>query len=340
MKLPNGYGSVIKHKGNRRRPYQARVTVGFTDTGIQKYKTLGWYEKKEDGLAALSEYHNKPYDIDAKKLTFAELYRKWCKERYKGERPKSTYPSEYKHCAMLHDMRFVDIKLTHLQEVIDNSNANFPTRKAIKILLHLLYNYAIKNDIVDKKYSQYIDIGTKEGKTKRKPFTQAEIDKLFANVDKMDYIDTILIMIYTCMRVGELITIEIANVHLDERYMIGGIKTEAGRDRIIPINRKIEPFIRRYYEKNKDKKYLIMNSLGNTMQYSNYRREKWDNIMEKLKMEHTPHDCRHTGASLLDSAGANKLSRKRILGHSAQDLTDDVYTHKTIEELIKTIDLI
>lgn len=46
MKLPNGYGSVIKHKGNRRRPYQARVTVGFTDTGIQKYKTLGWYEKK------------------------------------------------------------------------------------------------------------------------------------------------------------------------------------------------------------------------------------------------------------------------------------------------------
>lgn len=70
------------------------------------------------------------------------------------------------------------------------------------------------------------------------------------------------------------------------------------------------------------------------MQYSNYRREKWDNIMEKLKMEHTPHDCRHTGASLLDNAGANKLSRKRILGHLAQDLTDDVYTHKTIEQLI------
>lgn len=273
-------------------------------------------------------------------MTFAELYRRWCKERCKGEKEKATYLSEYKHCQMLYDMRFVDIRLTHLQAVIDNSSAKFPTRKAIKILLNLMYNYAIKNDIVDKKYSQYIDIGTEEEKSKRKPFTQAEIDKLFANVDKMDYIDTVLIMIYTCMRVGELITIEIANVHLDERYMIGGIKTEAGKNRVIPINRKIEPFIRKYYEMNKDKKYLIMNSLGNPMQYSNYRREKWDNIMEKLEMEHNPHDCRHTGASLLDSVGANKLCRKRIMGHSSQDLTDDVYTHKTIEELVATIDLI
>ena len=278
---------------------------------MQKSQTLGWYEKREDGLATLSEYHSKPYDINAKKLTFGELYRKWCKERYKGARPKSTYPSEYKHCAMLHEMRFIDIKLTHLQAVIDSSNANFPTRKAIKILLNLLYNYAIKNDIVDKKYSQYVDIGVKEGKSKRKPFTQEEIDKLFANVDKMDYIDTILIMIYSCIRVGELLTIENSNVHLEERYMIGGIKTEAGRDRVIPINRKIEPFIKKYY--NPDNKYLITNRKGQQMKYSNYKREIFENIMEKLQMEHNPHDCRHTGASLLDSAGADKLCRKRIM---------------------------
>lgn len=93
-------------------------------------------------------------------------------------------------------------------------------------------------------------------------------------------------------------------------------------------------------EMNKDKKYLLMNSLGNPMKYSNYRCEKWDNIMKKLEMKHNPHDCRHIGASLLDLAGANKLCRKRIMGHSAQDLTDDVYTHKTIEELVATIDLI
>jgi integrase len=157
----------------------------------------------------------------------------------------------------------------------------------------------------------------------------------------MEYLDTILIMIYTGLRIGELLDIKIENVYLKERYMIGGLKTKAGKNRVIPINKKIEPFIKNYYEKNIDKKFLITNAFGRQMQYSNYRREKFDNIIEKMQFtKHRPHDTRHTFASLMDSAGANKLAIKRIMGHSAQDLTDDVYTHKTIQELISAIDLI
>ena len=91
---------------------------------------------------------------------------------------------------------------------------------------------------------------------------------------------------------------------------------------------------------NKDKEYLITNFKGNQMSYSNYRREKFDNIMEKLEMQHRPHDARHTFASLMDSAGANKLCTKRIIGHSSPDLIDSVYTHKTLEELKEAIALI
>ena len=91
---------------------------------------------------------------------------------------------------------------------------------------------------------------------------------------------------------------------------------------------------------NPKNEYLITNFKGNQMQYSNYRREKFDNVMEKLRMEHNPHDCRHTFASLMDTANANKLCIKRIMGHSSQDITEDVYTHKSIEELIENIDLI
>ena len=49
---------------------------------------------------------------------------------------------------------------------------------------------------------------------------------------------------------------------------------------------------------------------------------------------------RHTFASLMDTAGANKLCIKRIMGHASPDITDSVYTHKTIEQLIEAIDLI
>lgn len=172
----------------------------------------------------------------------------------------------------------------------------------------------MKNDIVEKDYAQYVDVGKREGKINRKIFTQDEIDKLFKYANSFEYVDTVLIMIYTGLRIGELLDIKIENVHLEERYMVGGKKTEAGKNRIIPINRKIESFIKKYYEENRDKEYLITNAFGRQMQYSNYRREKWDNIMEKMEFDtHKPHDCRHTFASLMDNAGANKLCIKRIM---------------------------
>lgn len=340
MRLPSGYGSVIKHRGNRRRPYQVRITRGWDDNGKQLYSTLGWFEKREEAIIALSEYNSSPYDIEANKETFTDVFKKWKLEHYPkvSDNAIVNYNLAYKYCKAIHKMRFKDIRLTHLQAIIDNCGKGYPTRKVIKALMNQLFNFAIKNDIVEKKYSEYVDVGQNEGKINRKPFTQEEIKKLFDNVDKLDWVDTVLIMIFSGLRVGELLDLKTENVHLEERYMVGGLKTRAGRNRIIPINRKIEPFIKKYY--NPKNEYLITNFKGEQMKYSNYRREKFDNVMEKLRMEHNPHDCRHTFASLMDTANANKLCIKRIMGHSSQDITEDVYTHKSIEELIENIDLI
>lgn len=343
MRMPNGYGSIIKLKGNRRNPYQVRLTKGFTDEGKQIYVYLGYYESQQKAMIALSDYNSSPYDITRDKITFEEVYEKWSKEHFAkvGDSAIENYSNAFrKYCKSLYKMRFKDIRLTHLQGVIDDCGMAYPTRKVILALLNQLSKFALKNDIVDKTYSQFIEVGVNEGKSNRKPFTQEEIDKLFENVDKMEFVDTILIMIYSGLIVGELLDIKTENVHLEERYMIGGMKTKAGRDRIIPINNKILPFVEKWY--NPENEYLITNFKNNQMQYSNYRREKWDNIMEKMQFDdgHRPHDCRHTFASLMDSAGANKLCIKRIMGHASPDITDSVYTHKTIEELIEAIDLI
>lgn len=50
--------------------------------------------------------------------------------------------------------------------------------------------------------------------------------------------------------------------------------------------------------------------------------------------------CRHTCATLLDNAGANDTAVKRILGHASQGVTKGTYTHKSLHELKKAIDLI
>lgn len=341
MRLPNRISEqLLNWNGNRRNKYQARVTVGFTDTGKQIYKTIGYFKTRKLAIEALSNYHTNPYDIDEARATFKDIYEKWSEEHFKNVSDTSVdhYQRAFRYCKELHNMRFVDIKTAHLQGVLDKLDKNYPTKRSVRLLMSQLFHFAIKQDLVEKEYPKYVTIGKANQTAERKIFTKEEIDKLFKYVGKLPYIDTILIMIFTCMRVGELLTIENKNVFLKERYMIGGIKTVNGKNRIIPINKKILPFIEKYY--NPENKYLINNEFGEKMTYQNYRRENYNNIMEKLKMNHTPHECRHTGISLLDSAGANPLCVKRIVGHSARDITADVYTHKTLEELIETIDLI
>ncbi len=60
----------------------------------------------------------------------------------------------------------------------------------------------------------------------------------------------------------------------------------------------------------------------------------------RITTRHTPHDCRHTFTSLLDSAGANEVCIDRLVGHASKSLTKRTYTHKDIEELRAAVELI
>ena len=78
------------------------------------------------------------------------------------------------------------------------------------------------------------------------------------------------------------------------------------------------------------------------MAYWNFYHEKFEKIIEQLEMDkkHRPHDTRHTFATMMDRTPANKLCIKRILGHASKDITDKVYTHKDIKELIEAVNLL
>lgn len=272
-------------------------------------------------------------------MTFSEIFEKWSKDKFSKISASNVngYKASYKIAESLHDMKFVEIKKPHMQAVIDNCELGHGSLKKIKVLFNQLFKYALENDIINKDYSKFVEIGENEKESTRKPFTQKEIRLLWDNVGRMDFIDTVLIMIYTGMRPGELILIKNEDVNLEERIVTGGIKTKASKNRIIPINEKILPLIKNRLSENE---FFIVNHEGNQMRYWNYYEEKWKKIMEQLGMKHKPHDCRHTFATLMDNAGANKVSVKRIMGHASKDITDRVYTHKDIEELLKAVDMI
>ena len=340
MRNPNGYGSVIKLGGKRRKPFAVRVTTGWDNNGKQIYKYLGTFATKKEAEHHLVHYNENPYNIEIQSITFLEVYEKWKNEKFEtvGHSAQLGYIAAFKKSEPLHSIKFVDLKASHLQEIVLNPDVKYGTKRKIKVLFNQLYNYAMKNDIVSKDYSKYIDIGKNTEENDRRPFTSEEIEKLWELVKEHEWIDTILIMIYTGFRIGELLEIKNSDVDLENRIVKGGLKTEAGKDRIVPIHSKIIDFIKE--RMNPENEYLIVNSKGEQMKYNNYYREKFEPLMEQLGMKHKPHDTRHTFATLLSNAEANKTSIKKLIGHNSYTTTEKFYTHKDIEELRKAVEKI
>ena len=134
-----------------------------------------------------------------------------------------------------------------------------------------------------------------------------------------------------------MIDLKIETVNLQEWTLTGGTKTAAGKNRLIPIHSKIQNIVQKRFEQSKSGYLFEWNRKKlNQTQY----REFWADIMGKLEMNHTPHECRHTFRSRLDSAGANKVCIDRLMGHKSKGTGERVYTHKNIEELRLNIELI
>lgn len=345
-RLPNGFGSVYKLSGNRRKPWAARKTVGWKDNGQPVYAFVGYYTTRTEALTALSDYNKDPYDLHISSITFEELYDKWSDEHFKKISDSSikAYSAAYKCCSPLYRTRVVDIKLDHLQRAIDGSGKNSPTLKNVKNMFGLMWDYAVVHEIVPpdkRKIIHYLDI-TKAGnpnKVDRAPFTKEEIDRLWKSEPGNEYISAVLIMIYTGMRIGELLDLRKEEVHLEERWInVRRSKTAAGV-REVPIAEKIVPFIGRWLQNQTD--MLICAGSGVPMSYYVFRENYWTGIMETLGMEkHRPHDTRHTCVSMLTETGADPRIIRQIVGHKGQGVTEAVYTHVDLPAKLEAINKI
>ena len=336
MKNPNGYGSVVKLSGNRRNPYAVRKTIGFNEKGHPIYVFIGYTPTREEGLVMLAKYNSNPYSLEDANITTKELYERWlaAQEEKLSKALVGSMKSAWKHCAEVYGLKYRTLKSHNIQSCIDNCQRSYSTKAAIKNLFAHLDRFAMELDIITRQRSLMVTVPPIP-ETNRKPFTAEEITALWENVS-VRWVDTVLIYIYTGMRISELLSIKKSDVNLNERIMTGCTKTQSGKNRVIPIHKKILPFIE-YYMKQEGE-YLITDN-GEKLSKSRYYTQ-WGKIMAYFHMEHTPHECRHTFRSMLDSAGANKRCIDLIMGHKSKDVGERVYTHKTVQELKEAIALI
>jgi len=337
MKNPNGYGTVAKLSGNRRRPYVARKTKGWDDRGYPIYDTIGYYATREEGLIALAEYNRNPFDINASKITVKELFEKWSEKKLckLGDSLQGSLKSAFKHCAAIQNMRYKELRSFHMQDCIDGCGCGYSTQWAIKNLFGHLDRFALELDVIQKSYSQLIT-AEPVPETTKVPFTDEEVNLVWG-IAEQEWVDSVLVLLYGGWRITELLTLKTDDVDLKEMTMKGGIKTRNGKGRIVPIHSKIQSIVE---QRVKQGNTYLFSLDGKKISDSKYRNNCWTPIMNQLGITHTPHEARHTFRSRLDSAGANKVCIDLMMGHKSKEVGERVYTHKTIQELRTAIELI
>lgn len=324
MRNPNHYGSITKMSGTRRKPY--RVREG--QTGRQR--TIGYAATREEAMVMLAEYNSEPWDLDAASVTFTELFELWARKRAPklGEANRRNLMTAYRHCERLYKVKYKLIKAYQMQEVIDACPLSYSSKANIKVLFTHLDRFAMELDVINKMNSQLITAG-KVPDSKKVVFTESEILQVWRHEGEW-IADCTLVLLYTGFRISELLSIPEDKVDLENGIITGGMKTAAGKDRIVPIHHRIRPIVERLCDG-----YLV----GECITKDGFRL-RWLKFMDELGMKHTSHECRHTFRSRMDSAGANKVCIDLIMGHKSRDVGERIYTHKTIEELKDAIELI
>lgn len=340
MKRLNGMGCVTYVK-SRRKPYLVYGPYQLIgDTYKRKY--IGAFETQKEAEYARAQYCYDPESLKPK-IKFKELYEEYEKTSYFTTLSKSSkdgYKAAFKKLSPLYSVNFASIRTGQMQCIIDNmKNEGFSSSSIhkVKVLLTVLYGYAMQNDIVDKNYAEFVREPTTEEKEKRS-LTDLEIKKIKnAALKGNETAQWVWFMIHSGWRIGELLELTRFNYNESEKAFTGGKKTAAGKNRIVPVHPDVQFIIDKQLAKKGDTVFCMDSGKRMTTDY--FRRQLFKPLLKELKIDEniTPHITRHTFATKLKQAGADDLYRKKLLGHASKGITDSVYTHVEIVQLRETI---
>lgn len=343
----NGYGSVVKLSGNRRKPFEVRVNTRMDERYYPVYDVLGRFSTREEGIIALAEYNKNPYSITDREMTFSQLYEKFYKNKYEysgkvySRSSQDCTKSAYRHCSALHDLTYSKLKADDFRSVLGQTSNGKPLshsmQEHIKNLFTQMDKYALQNDVIEKSYAAFAAITVEEDDKPGVPFTHDELVKLWQHQD-IPWVDVALIYTYSGWRISELNRMPIHDIDLSEWIFRGGIKTASGKNRIVPIHTAIRDLVVKRISDNGS--FLFTDSGKHVSNQALTRHFKSALVYAGITTQHTIHDCRHTFTSLLDSAGANPICIDRLVGHASKGITARTYTHKDIEDLRNAVELI
>lgn len=156
----------------------------------------------------------------------------------------------------------------------------------------------------------------------------------------------VLVLAYCGLRYGEAAAIRVRNVDLlrgrirvaqamtevHGKVVFGTPKSHAART--VPVPRFLRAVLEQEMAGKAPDDLVFTSPGGQPLRNTNFRRRSWSKAIEVLGLDGlTPHDLRHTAASLAVDAGANVKAIQRMLGHASAAMTLDVYADLFDESL-------
>ena len=342
MKRANGTGSIVHLPGRRRRPWAVRVS-GRGESGRVVQRLVSYHERAADAQSALEEYNRRDalrrvLERGAADMTVGQVFDSWREREYRKLNKGSITSHNAawnKRVSRFAARRMRGMTLDDWQSILDEDERRGMSRSVIMndaALIKALNRYAMERDAISKDYSAYLDIPQAEIKHPRGALTDRQVEALARLAAAgVPYSDTALMLCYTGFRINEFLSLTRASYHEEGGYLQGGLKTQAGRERIVPVHPRIAPYLAAWLEKGGAA--IVCRSDGKALRDSEYRRI-FAGLMARIGAEGvTPHWCRHTFATRLHAAGVDPLTVKWLMGHSTRADITAHYTHRTLEVL-------
>lgn len=357
MRLPNGFGQITELKNrNLREPFRAMVTVGKNEVGKPICKLLkpkAYFRTYNDAYAALVEYHRNPYDLDSG-ITVKELYERWSTKYFDKLGSDSSINSikvAWKYCTGVYNMKVTDLRIRHIKGCMEDGaitvkgierKATPNTQSRIKSIFNQMLDYAVEYELVDKNCARSFalpdDVAKEKGKVQKEhiPFTDEEMNILWDHVSDVLYADIVTIQCYSGWRPQELGLIRLEDVDLENWSFIGGMKTDAGEERFVPIHEKIRGLVKDKYEQavSLNSKYLFNCVDSKTKSdlmftYAKYQK-RFKRVMSELELSpnHRAHDPRMQFVTMCKRNNVDEYAIKYMAGHAISDITEKVYTKR------------
>lgn len=326
-KRANGTGCVSKLSGNRAKPWVARkngVCIGTFATRQEAQKAM---ERLTD--ATVTDKYN---------LTFKQVYDRWHAEHSRKIAPKTLkdYEWAFKLCEPIHDRKIRSILRSDYQALIiaqEMQGKSKSTCQKLRVIIGMLGRWAYEEGITATNNADNLSTTAKQLSV-REIFLDADIKAI--KKSKLDAADIALILISCGCRPGELFKVPLADCYDD--YFIGGSKTEAGKNRVIPIGKDGLNAYRKIRQKAIDNgcTFLVDGYKGSHV-YANYAKREWVKLMEEIgRKGMTPYNCRHTFITNAIKSGMDLPVLEAVVGHVDRETTR-IYTHLRADDLVDAV---